>query len=705
MTEEIKVVGEAGFTQTNSSVSSDSVGGKMIEYLPVAGDNYRALLPIMPGVVRAPDGRMTMKGARESQGALQVGRGYANDPSTGNFGIELPGDAVESVDVLSNPYGAEDGRFSSTVVRVETRSGNNKWSGLLNGFIPLPCLKLCDGVNVGIRNYRPRGWFGGPLVKDRLFLAQGAQFRYVKVRVPGLPETNNDTQDVGVETFTRLDANLKSGHQLAATFAFFPRSAQHVNLNTLVPADSSPNFHLMGYSAAVSESATLSPTVVAESALTTTVYNAKTFGEPGSVAELTVDGARGSYFDTQERRTYAIQWTEALSAVFRTPTGEHTLRGGLDVMRAAYTGTITSLPVIVRRADGTASQRFDFGGTSSQQAAGTDAAVFAQDRWRLHERLLLEPGVRLERDGVTGEVNLTPRFGFVVGVVGKDTGVLRGGVGIFHERTPLNVGAFESIAHSTVTRFAADGVTPLGPPITFVHRQSDMRTPRSVVWNLEYDQRLGERVFVKVNHTQRDSTGAAIVNPVQTGNTAELWLASDGLSRYADTEVSLRVGANELQQLSVSYVRSHATGNLNAYDTYFGNFRVPIVRPDQYGLLPTDVPNRLLVRGVFTALGWTLSPMLEIRDGFPYSLVDQDQQFVGVRNAGRRFPAFYTVDLSIIRSGTLLGRPVRLGVRGYHLLNNFLPRDVQNNIDSPGFGTFNNSIVRRFALTLTFVTK
>ena len=155
--EEVNVVGQAGVARAESSVAGEKVSGQLNEFLPVSGEGYHALLPIMPGVVRAPDGRMSLKGARETQGALKVGPGYSNDPSTGNFGIELPGDSIESVEVVPNPYAAEDGRFSSTVVRIETRSGSNKWRALANGFVPIPCLTICDGGTMGIPPSCPAG--------------------------------------------------------------------------------------------------------------------------------------------------------------------------------------------------------------------------------------------------------------------------------------------------------------------------------------------------------------------------------------------------------------------------------------------------------------------------------------------------------------------------------------------------------------------
>jgi hypothetical protein len=706
VTEDVKVIAQAGLAQTETSVSRDTVKGHMNEFLPVAGDGYRALLPIMPGVVRAPDGRISLKGARETQGALQVGRGYANDPSTGNFGIELPADSIDSVDVLPNPYAAEDGRFSSTVVRIETRAGSNQWHGLVNGFVPIPCLRLCDGASMGIRNYRPRGWFGGPIVKDRLFISQGVQYRFARVRVPGLPEAANDTTDHGLETFTRLDANVAAGHTLTATAALFPRRAQSVGLNTFTPSEAAPDYRLMGYSVAVADSATLSAAAFVESSLTATVYHADVSGHGEAPEELTVDGTRGNFFNTQSRRTHTVQWAESVSGSHHSATGEHLLRAGVDVMWAAYSGNSDSRPVIVRRADGTVSQRFDFGPGTAQQVSGTDVAAFLQDRWRVSRRLLFEPGLRVDRDGVIRRTNLSPRIGTVVGLLGDDVGVLRGGIGVFYERTPLNVGAFKSFETVTLTRFAADGVTPASAPIAFVPDVGSPRTPRSVIWNVEYDHRVGSNVFLKVNHLERRGTGIAIVEPVESGSVTALRLDSTGRSFYAETEISLRYGVSELQQLSVAYVRSHSTGNLNAFDTYFGNFRTPIVRPDQYALSSTDVPNRVLIRGVLTVRKkWTFSTLVEMRNGFPYSLIDQEQQFVGIRNAGGRFPNLYTVDLSIIRSVKLLGREIRFGVRGYHLLNNFAPRDVQNNIDSPAFGTFYNPIPRRLAVTFTFLPR
>jgi hypothetical protein len=248
-------------------------------------------------------------------------------------------------------------------------------------------------------------------------------------------------------------------------------------------------------------------------------------------------------------------------------------------------------------------------------------------------------------------------------------------------------------------------VTPLPQPVAYLQTKGSLRTPRSTIWNVEYDHRFARYAFLKVNHLERHGTAMATLEPIQTPAAAELRLDSRGRSQYSETEVSVRLGTTDLHSLSISYVRSRSMTYLNAYEAFYGNFRNPIIRPDRYAISPTDVPNRLLVRGTLTVGKWFVSPVVEIRDGFPNSLVNEDQDSVGSRNAGGRFPPLATLDLAIVRSWKLLGYEVRYGVRGYHLLSQFMPRDVQNNIDSPAFGTFYNSIPRRIVLTFTFQAK
>ena len=101
------------------------------------------------------------------------------------------------------------------------------------------------------------------------------------------------------------------------------------------------------------------------------------------------------------------------------------------------------------------------------------------------------------------------------------------------------------------------------------------------------------------------------------------------------------------------------------------------------------------------------TPVVEWRSGFPYSIVNEDQNFVGPRNTGGRFPPLVTFDVLITKGVTIPFRGKkykgRVGLSVFNITNHWNPRDVQNNLNSPQFGTFFNSPDRSFRTKFEFV--
>src|SRR5581483_10254845 len=142
----------------------------------------------------------------------------------------------------------------------------------------------------------------------------------------------------------------------------------------------------------------------------------------------------------------------------------------------------------VRRDDLTLARRLTFSGPIQQDVISTDFAVFAQDRVQLTPRLLLEFGGRVDRDGVLEKTNATPRVGLVLLLNGAGSAVLRGGYGLFYERTPSVVGAFNQFEMMTDTRYLPDGITPASPARVFENVAApNLEVARSATWNLELD--------------------------------------------------------------------------------------------------------------------------------------------------------------------------------------------------------------------------
>src|SRR5918999_1377291 len=64
---------------------SDMLSGSILETAPLEGDDFRSLLPLLPGVVRDANGRLRIPGGHPTQSALLVSSASVNDPSTGDF--------------------------------------------------------------------------------------------------------------------------------------------------------------------------------------------------------------------------------------------------------------------------------------------------------------------------------------------------------------------------------------------------------------------------------------------------------------------------------------------------------------------------------------------------------------------------------------------------------------------------------------------
>ena len=99
---------------------------------------------------------------------------------------------------------------------------------------------------------------------------------------------------------------------------------------------------------------------------------------------------------------------------------------------------------------------------------------------------------------------------------------------------------------------------------------------QTVAW----DQRFGRRFFFKAAYLHRDGSHAYIVDP-DAGRAAAGARRPPARSRYWEIETTGRFLASEHRDLTVSYVRSHSTRDLNDYDQFFGNFRNPIIRPNE----------------------------------------------------------------------------------------------------------------------------
>jgi hypothetical protein len=673
-----------------SATVGRELAADFLNVAPVSGDSFRAILPVLPGVLRGDDGRIRLNGGRPDQSGLQVGGASVTDPVTGDFGLELPTDAVETIQVISNPYLSEFGRFSSGIALLETRRGSNDWRFTANNPLPWPQFR---GKSIqGIRNFSPRLLVGGPLVEDRLFLTQALQYEKRRIGLRSLPEDADDKQIERFNSFTRIDWQVAPVHQLVATVAVFPRTQRFVNLSTFVPEAVTPDIQELGHQTDLALNSMVLGGLV-ESRLTYRRYDVDVLPQEAGLMTITPLGTAGRHFNEQFRNSHSLQWLGSFSRGWTGRTGEHLIKGGLDVLHAQFTGRSSSRDVEVRDLDGTLRERVSFAGEARQSARATDVAAYLQDRWRPHDRLLVEYGVRLDRDGVMTTMNVSPRIGVSWSVWPDSRGVIRGGVGRFVQRTPLAVAAFEEFERRTVTVAGAGGEVTT----TYTPELVASAAPQAYVASLEYNHRITPSWSFKASQVHRSGSREFLVDPQAADG--RLILRGNGESRYVESEATLGYVDGRGRSLFLTYVYTDSTADYNNLDRYFGNLRQPLIRANTFTRTDVDVPHRVIARGTLPVpWRWQVVPLFEIREGFPYSVVDAGQNFVGRQNSGR-FPVLATLDLAINREITVRKRRLRVGVRAFQVLNRFNPRDVQSNVDSGQLGAFFNSLERRLGVT------
>jgi hypothetical protein len=421
--------------------------------------------------------------------------------------------------------------------------------------------------------------------------------------------------------------------------------------------------------------------------------------------QLQPETTLGNFFNTQYRSPTTFQFIQTASGSAKGRTGLHLFKVGLDLLVNNYDGTSDSRPFLIERSNGTLARRLDFSGPSMQDLPTTDVALYAQDRVQPNSRWFVEFGARLDRDGVVGRWNVTPRIGAALLLNESGSSVLRGGYGLFFERTPSAAGSFKygQFETFTDTRFADNGVTPLGPPVPFVHVTSpNLRTARAATWDVTYEYRWKPSLSVHASFLDRQGSRELMLDAEQGGGVGALRLQSEGRSVYRDFEAGFHFSHPSRADLTATYSRSLAEGDLNPFATYFDAMLWPVVPPHSYGPLPTDVPHRFLARGRYLpASRWLIVGVIDWRTGLPYSRVNEYLDFVGPRNDDR-MPNYLRVDLGFEHRFKIFKLQPWIGVRAYNALNAFLPADVQANISSPAFGSFYNSQFRQYRLQVRF---
>lgn len=528
----VATVVEVGETLINIQLPTQStvVNATAIENLPINGRRFQDFATLTPTVQVDPQrGQLSFVGQRGIYSNVMLDGADYNQPFFGgirggersNFAFTIPQSAIQEFQVIAAGYSAEYGRSTGGILNTITKSGSNDIRG--DAFYQLRHKELSARNPItrapGTETLQQFGGsVGGPGIKDRLFWFAAAEQQFFKqprtvifsgiqtfTPTPATQEalnflrsltgrfqyTNNATAVTG-----RADYAFLKGHRLTMRYNHSRNDSENgVTTGTSVSAVTNNAVSTEGkeldrtHTGTVQYTHLFGPTIVNDlrfqAAKEIRPREANVLAPNVNISAIGQWGTRNFFPTTQDDMRWQI--VNSLAIV----RGGNNFKLGFDYNRTTVFqkfgfnqfgtfryNTSNIADILDSLTPGGALNRFELNQITYSRQIGNlladfgihQLALFAQDSWRVQDRLTLDFGLRWEGQwNPTPEANNTdlvnrlrsaqfllgrfdpgkipnslrqfmPRFGFAwTPIRGAHTTVVRGHAGLFYGATPMIV--------------------------------------------------------------------------------------------------------------------------------------------------------------------------------------------------------------------------------------------------------------------------
>jgi hypothetical protein len=179
--EVVEVSSQAELVETSRTSTTDTIGQRRIDNLPINGRNYinftltdsQVVRDNAPNTGAAPTSGLNMSGQRARSNLVNVDGADATDNSVNGVRSTVSQEAVQEFQIITNSYSAEYGRAAGGVVNIITRSGSNDFHGDVFGYLRNRAFQAVNPFstvsNPAYTRVQAGAAFGGPIKKDKTY--------------------------------------------------------------------------------------------------------------------------------------------------------------------------------------------------------------------------------------------------------------------------------------------------------------------------------------------------------------------------------------------------------------------------------------------------------------------------------------------------------------------------------------------------------
>ncbi len=653
--------------------------------------------------------------------------------------VGVSSSAIQEVKINSDPYSAEFSRPGRGRVEVTTKPGSLEYHGKFNFTFrdailnardpfarsrPPEQRRIYEGVLTGPVFHSKKTFFLFSLDRNE----EDTQAVVFALTPSGSIQTNVATPLRNLLVAGAITHSFNTNNTASLRFSYQDRSQKNQGIGGTILPEAGVNSEFRENEIRLNYQAILSPKLVNQFVFLIGQYSNPTISLNSNPKIVVLDTFTGGGAQANLLRTeHHFELTEAISY----SSGKHTIKTGINIPDWSYRGVENNINTggtfyFSNIQDYLAHKAFSF---TQQQGNGhlefleKVLGVFIQDNFRLKPNLMISAGLRYDwQNYFQDSNNIAPRLSFAYSPYGSNKTVIRGGVGIFYDRSgprPIqDILLFNGnrlmayvIPNPNFSNSINISKTSSSMPVSIVKLSPQINIPYTEQLSIGVERQLSKVTSVSVNFISsrgidifrsRD-INAPLPPSYEVRPNAEFGqirqIESTGHSQSKSLELSFRGQITRFFTGMMQYRLAKSSDNSGGI-TYFP--------PNTYDLSGEwsrsdfDRRHRFELLGAINANKWlNIGLSLSLSSGAPYTLTTGTDLFhtglgnarpVGIPRNSLQGPGYADLDLRwshdifLNKTKKDKGMVITIGLDAFNVLNRVNFASFIGNINSPFFG-------------------